>query len=68
MKIKGKKYINGKLFYEGEYIYNNGQDIKYNGKGYGENGCLIYELINGNGKLKNITIMKRVKLNRNCNI
>jgi len=51
MKIKGKEYINGKLVYEGEYIYDNFHDIKYNGKGYDENGCLIYELINGNGKV-----------------
>jgi antitoxin component YwqK of YwqJK toxin-antitoxin module len=51
MKIKGKEYINGKLVYEGEYIYDNFHDRKYNGKGYDENGCLIYELINGNGKV-----------------
>ena len=25
---------------------------KYNGKGYDENGNIIYELINGNGKVK----------------
>ena len=36
------------LEYEGEYLYN----IKYNGKGYDENGNVIYELINGNGKVK----------------
>ena len=52
MKIRGKEYINGKLAYEGEYIYDNYEDIKYNGKGYDENGCLIYELIHGNGKVK----------------
>ena len=34
--------------YEGEYLYNN----KYNGKGYDENGNIIYELINGNGKVE----------------
>ena len=34
--------------YEGEYLY----DKKYNGKGYDENGNIIYELINGNGKVK----------------
>ena len=34
--------------YEGEFLYN----IKYNGKGYDENGNIIYELINGNGKVK----------------
>ena len=54
MKIKGKKYVNGKLVYEGEYIYNNGIycDIPYNGKSYDESGCLINEIINGNGKVK----------------
>ena len=34
--------------YEGEFRY----DKKWNGKGYDENGNLIYELINGNGKVK----------------
>ena len=34
--------------YEGEYLC----DGKYNGKGYDENGKLIYELINGNGKVR----------------
>ena len=47
-KIKGKYYINGKLEFEGEFRYNN----KWNGKGYDENGNVIYELINGNGKVK----------------
>ena len=52
MKIKGKEYINGKLVYEGEYIYDMYSTNKYNGKGYDENGCLIYEIINGNGKVR----------------
>ena len=47
-KLKGKFYINEKLEYEGEYLYNK----KWNGKGYDENGNIIYELINGNGKVK----------------
>ena len=47
-KIKGKLYINEKLEFEGEYLYNK----KWNGKGYDENGNIIYELINGNGKVK----------------
>ena len=47
-KIKGKAYINGKLEYEGEYLY----DRKWNGKGYDEERNIIYELINGNGKVK----------------
>ena len=34
--------------YEGEFLYNN----KFNGKGYDEKGNIIYELINGNGKVK----------------
>ena len=47
-KLKGKYYINEKLEYEGEYLYNK----KYNGKAYDENGNIIYELINGNGMVK----------------
>ena len=47
-KLKGKYYINNNLEYEGEYIYNK----KWNGKGYDENGNIIYELINGTGKVK----------------
>ena len=34
--------------YEGEYLYNK----KWNGKGYDENGNIIYDLINGNGQVK----------------
>ena len=41
-------YIKGKLEYEGEYLFGR----KYNGKGYDENGNIIYELINGNGRVK----------------
>ena len=40
--------MKGKLEYDGEYIC----DKKWNGKGYGENGNIIYELINGNGNVK----------------
>ena len=48
-KIKGKEYYNdGKLKYEGEYLFN----VKWNGKGYDKNGYIIYELINGSGKIK----------------
>ena len=36
------------LEYEGDYSYNR----KWNGKGYDINGNIIYELINGNGKVK----------------
>ena len=34
--------------FEGEFLF----DYKWNGKGYDENGNIIYELINGNGKVK----------------
>ena len=34
--------------YEGEFR----NDKKWDGKGYDENGNIIYELINGNGKVK----------------
>ena len=34
--------------YEGEYVKNK----KWNGKGYDENGNIIYKLIRGNGKVK----------------
>ena len=45
-KRKGKTYYkNGKLEYEGEYIF----DKKWNGKGYNKKGNIIYQLINGNG-------------------
>ena len=47
-KIKGKFYVNDHLEYEGDYIW----DKKWNGKGYDENGNIIYELINGNGNVK----------------
>ena len=48
-RIKGKEYyLDGKLEFEGEYFLNR----KFNGKGYDEDGNIIYELINGNGKVK----------------
>ena len=34
--------------YDGEYL----NEERWNGKGYDENGNIIYELINGNGKVK----------------
>ena len=46
--IKGKEYIKGRLEFEGDYLYNK----RWNGKGYDENGNIIYELINGNGQIK----------------
>ena len=47
-KIKEYNLYTYKLIFEGEYRY----DRKWNGKGYDENGNIIYELINGNGKVK----------------
>ena len=47
-RIKGKQYVKGKLEYEGEFLF----DKKWNGKGYDENGNIIYEINNGNGKVK----------------
>ena len=47
-KLRGKYYINRKLEYEGEFLY----ERKWNGKGYDKNGNIIYELINGNGNVK----------------
>ena len=45
----GKKYYkNGNLKFEGEYLNNK----KWNGKGYDKSGNIIYELINGNGNMK----------------
>ena len=46
--MKGKYYINERLKYDGEYLFDN----KYNGKGYDEYGNKIYELRNGTGKVK----------------
>ena len=45
---KGKQYFQGRLEYEGEFKNNK----KWNGKGYDENNNIIYELINGTGKVK----------------
>ena len=41
---------NGELIFEGEYLNNK----KWNGKKYDEKSNIIYELINGNGKIKRI--------------
>jgi len=45
---RGKLFINGRLEYEGEFLY----DKKWSGKGYDEKGNIIYELINGKGKVE----------------
>ena len=47
-KLKGKGYINNKIEYEGEYLFNK----KWNGKGYDNKGKIIYTLNKGNGKVK----------------
>jgi len=47
-KLRGREFINNKLVYEGEYLFNK----TWNGKGYDENGNVIYELKNGNGYVK----------------
>ena len=49
LEFDGKLYYtNGKLELEGEFRYNR----KWNGKRYYENGNIIYEVIKGNGKVK----------------
>ena len=47
-KRKGTFYAYKKMEYEGEFLFNK----KWNGKGFDENGNVIYELNNGNGKVK----------------
>ena len=47
-KIRGKFYLNKSLEFEGEFLFNK----KWNGKGYDKKGNIIYELKNGNGKVK----------------
>jgi len=45
IKKNGKEYYNnGKIKYEGEYLF----DKKWNGKLYDNKGNIIYELKNGN--------------------
>jgi len=55
-KLNGKLYIKEKLEYEGEFLCNK----KWNGKGYDEYGNIIYELINGNGKVKEYDSLGRL--------
>ena len=46
---KWKEYnLDGEIIFEGEYK----DDKKWNGKGYDEDGNVIYEINNGNGKIK----------------
>ena len=45
---RGKDFIKGKIEFEGEYLFNK----KWTGKGYDENGNVVYELKNGNGNIR----------------
>ena len=45
---RGKEYVKGKLEFNGEYLFNK----KWNGKGYDENGNVIYEINDGNGSIR----------------
>ena len=45
---KGKEYKNNILRFEGEFKNGN----KWHGKGYDSKGDILYELNNGNGKVK----------------
>ena len=56
-KIKGKEYFEGRLEYEGDYLYGN----KWEGKGYDKYGFIIYELNNGNGKVREYDEKGRLK-------
>ena len=47
-RSKGKEFVYGMLEFEGEYLFNK----KWNGKGYDEEGNIICEFKNGNGKVK----------------
>ena len=45
-RLRGKEYLYGKVEFEGDFLL----DKKWEGKGYDENGHIIYELKNGAGK------------------
>ena len=47
-KIRGKAYLKGNLEYSGDYLFNR----KFNGIGYDKYGNIIYQLKDGNGKVK----------------
>jgi len=57
-KIKGKEYTNGKLEFEGEYFF----EKRWNGIVYDKNGKVIYELIDGKGKVKELYKNGKIKL------
>ena len=50
---KGTAYFKGKLEYKGEYLFYN----KWNIKGYDEDDNIICEIINDNGKIKNMIVI-----------
>ena len=55
-KLKGKTFINGRLEFDGEYLF----DKKWDGKGYDDKGNIIYELINGKGKVLEYGYLERL--------
>ena len=61
-RIQGKLYINEKMEYEGEFLY----DKKWNGKGFDEYGNIIYELKNGNGKVKEYYYNGKLEFEGKC--
>ena len=52
MLIYGKYYVKGRLQFEGEY--NNAKP--WNGKGYDENGNVVYEIKDGNGRIQEFNL------------
>ena len=51
---EGKEYDkDGRLIFEGEYLLNR----KWNGKSYDNKGNILYELIDGNGKVREFNKM-----------
>ena len=75
---KGKEYYNsGKLKFEGELL----KGDKWKGRGYDENGNILYELVNGNGIITEydldgelefigelIKIVKKMEKQKNINL
>jgi len=58
-RIKGKEYYkNGKLFFEGEYLFAN----RWNGKIYDYNGNVQFELNKGNGIIKVDKINEKITI------
>ena len=58
-RIKGKEYYrNGKLFFEGEYLFAQ----KWNGKIYDYNGNVLFELNNGNGIIENEKYDEKIRI------